>query len=152
MHTHVHCDDIFKVILRLKRSDSEFCLIVLIVLVVHTVWVYLILFINWYWHLWTYLWTCRPTIDNKFKYNALFVNRSETINRRRGWSSSGVTQPSTIATIGEFVFASVCVGLLLCLVFNIAVHLGNFASSPPSLQVTVTWTHRPFDVLVCLRL
>ena len=59
---------------------------------------------------------------------APYVNRSEAMNRRRGWSSLVVTQQITGHQLlcVQCVCECVCVCVLLCLVFIISVPLGNF--------------------------
>ena len=76
--------------------------------------------------------------------NARYVIR-EAKNRKCGWSSLVVTQPSTGQQLWcvrcVCVCVCVCVRVLLCLVFIIAVHLGNevifYQLSPLTLQITV---------------
>ena len=85
--------------------------------------------------------------------NAPYVNRFEAMNRRCGWSSLVVTQPS----ISHHLLCVQCVRVhnayvcvLLCQVFIIAAHLGNivifYQLSPLTSQVTVNsaMSHRPF--------
>ena len=85
--------------------------------------------------------------------NAPYVNRGEAMNRRRGWSSLVVTQPST----SHYYCVCVCVCVLLCLVFSIAVRLGSkviyYQLSPLTLRVTVNsaMSHRPFQIPLCQR-
>ena len=63
-----------------------------------------------------------------------YVNRSEAMNRRRGRSSSVVTQPSTSHHL--CCVCSVCACALLYLAFIIAVHLGNMVTFYPLSPLT----------------
>ena len=71
--------------------------------------------------------------------NTPYVNRSEAMNRRRGWSSLIGGHPAKYWPPSVVCSVSACV--LLFLVFVIAVHLGNktafYPLSPLTSQVTV---------------
>ena len=87
----------------------------------------------------------------------LHISIVDQSNQRSGWSSLVVVQPSTGHQLLCVQCVSVCVCVLLCPVFIIAVRLGNkvifYQLSPLTLQVTVNsaLSHRPFQIPLCQR-
>ena len=77
-------------------------------------------------------------IQNNTNYLTCHLSQA---NQRHGWSFLVVTQLSTSHHLLCVQCGSVCVRALLCLVFIIAVHLGNevifYQLSPLTLQGTV---------------